>query len=109
VASDFSPELTTELAALLSTLRAGAARLAALLEEQTVKPATCSTSEAAELARIGSAQSVRNWARKHGLGLKIGNRWEIDRHLLEKFLLDRHQSDQDAPEHPTEKPRASLL
>ena len=109
VASDFSPELKTELAALLSALQATAARLAALLEDQAVEPTIwLSTSEAAELALIGSTQSVRNWARKYGLGLKVRNRWQIDRHLLEAFLRDRAPDDADAPPARAEHKRASL-
>jgi hypothetical protein len=82
-----------DLTEVLVALRAITARLAAVLEPQTVDSVRwLTTSEAAEFARIGCKQSVRNWAREYGIGLKVGDRWQIDRHLLEEFIRDRDRS-----------------
>jgi hypothetical protein len=92
--SESAPDLTE----LLSALRAVTARLAAVVEPQPIEPARwLTTSEAAELAHIGCTQSVRNWAREYGIGLKVRDRWQIDRYLLEEFLRDRAKSGGDAP------------
>jgi len=89
-----SSELAGDLHALLPALRTVTARLEEVLEQRTIEPATwLSTSEAAELAHIGCTQSMRNWARKYNLGIKVHDRWQIDRNLLEAFLHDRAQAE----------------
>jgi hypothetical protein len=96
VAAD--PEFAAELTELLSALRAITARLAAVIEPQPIEAARwLTTSEAAKLAHIGCTQSVRNWAREYGIGLKVRDRWQIDRYLLKEFLCDRAQSAGDTP------------
>lgn len=93
----FDSHFTADLVRLLSALRAVTAQLSAILEQQTIEPEVwLSTSEAAQLARIGCTQSMRNWARSYALGIKVRDRWQIDRRLLEHFLRDRMESKQDA-------------
>lgn len=78
-----------ELAAVLAALRAVTDRLALLVDEKPAARRWLSTSEAAEIAHVGSAQTARNWARRYGIGILVKDRWQIDPLLLEQLLSDR--------------------
>lgn len=82
-------DVRAEFEAAVATLRATADRFAALLEEEPPPTPWLSTAEAAKVAHIGSQQTIRNWARAYGLGIRVRDYWQIDRRLLDQFLRDR--------------------
>jgi hypothetical protein len=70
----------------LTTLRA------AFDEKKTKqsKPQLLTTAEAATLAGVGNQQTIRNWCRTYGIGIRVRDRWQVDRALLRQLLIERY-------------------
>jgi hypothetical protein len=78
-----------ELEAVLTMLHAVTARVETMLADTPPAARWLSTSEAAEVARIGSPQTIRNWCRRFQIGICVRGVWQVDAVLLEKLLSDR--------------------
>lgn len=78
-----------ELRGVLDALRTLTAQVEAMLGERPAAPRWLSTSEAAEIAHIGSQQTIRNWCRRYAIGIRVRGVWQVDAVLLEKLLSER--------------------
>jgi hypothetical protein len=75
---------------VIETLARLEAKLNRLLPPSSAPPEWISTQEAKERARVGSEQTIRNWARRHpGLAVMTGGRLRVSVQVLAQVLRSR--------------------